>query len=297
MGVFTAVVTPFKKDLQIDRVAFESLIRRQIAAGVAGIIPCGTTAEAPALSIDEKCELVQITLDTVKRSNGHRPKVFVGTGSASTRETVEFSRWASEQGADGGLVVTPYYVKPSPAGMRAHFEAVAEAVSCEVMLYNVPGRTGVSLTPKTIVELAAHPKIRSIKEAAGNIAFLSEVIDALDQAGRSLTVYTGDDPTFLAALSVGATGIVSVASNLIPAEMVSLDRSFASGEWADAQTLHRQYFPLFRDLFVESNPVPVKHAMSLLGLCDATVRPPLATLSAESEGKLMAALTYGGVLA
>ncbi|MCM2280079.1 MAG: 4-hydroxy-tetrahydrodipicolinate synthase [Oligoflexia bacterium] len=295
-GVFTALVTPFDARNELDLGAVAGILREQRLAGISGVIPCGTTGESPTLTVEEKKRLIGFCIDELK---GTGLKVIAGTGGNSTAETVELSRWAAEAGADGVLVVTPYYNKPSQAGLEAHFTAVADAISgspgCEVILYNVPGRTGVTLAPATIARLARHPRIRSIKEATGNVAFTSEIHDALAEAGLEMDVLSGDDATFLPLLSVGATGAISVASNLFPRAMVELQGAFAGNRAADAATLHRRYFPLFRDLFVESNPVPVKAALALLGACDARVRPPLAPLAPSSLELLKASLARCGI--
>jgi 4-hydroxy-tetrahydrodipicolinate synthase len=244
------------------------------------------------LAFDEKKILIRTAVETLQ---GSGVRVFAGTGSNSTRETVEFSRWASQNGVDGVLVVTPYYNKPTAAGMEDHFRQVADAISCEVMLYNVPGRTGVSLTPATITALASHPKIRSLKEATGNVAFTSEIIDALNASGRSIDVLSGDDATYLPLLSVGAVGVVSVASNLFPRAMVEIQSSMDTGQLARAREVHLKYYPLFRDLFIESNPGPIKFAMAEMGWCHARVRAPLAEVSEDSAKKLRRALERCGL--
>ena len=219
--------------------------------------------------------------------------MFAGTGFNNTPETVELSKWASDQGVDGVLVVTPYYNKPSQAGLEVHFRAVADAVRCEVMLYNVPGRTGVSLAPSTIAKLAMHPNIRSVKEATGNIQLTSEILDAV--AGSQFDVLSGDDATYLPLLSIGATGVVSVASNIVPRAMTAILNAVHSSDLLKAQALHRKLFPLFRDLFVDSNPVPVKHAMEFLGFCSARVRPPLAPISRDNAEILRTSLARCGL--
>lgn len=282
-GVYTALITPFLPDGSIDFQGFDRVLEDQRAAGVAGVIPCGTTGETPTLSKSEKMSLIQACL---KKFKGTSVKVVAGTGSYSTAETIEFSRWASDQGVDGILVVTPYYNKPSQAGLKAHFGAVADAVRCEVILYNVPGRTGVSLTAPTIAALAEHPRIRTIKEATGNVAFSSEIFNALAQAGRSMDVLSGDDATFLPLLSIGASGVISVASNLFPRAMIAIQDRFEQGDVAEARKLHDRYYPLFRDLFIESNPVPIKRAMAVVGFCGDAVRAPLAPLDASSRAAL-----------
>lgn len=208
-GVYTALITPFDSRGGLDLAAFRKVLQDQKDAGISGVIPCGTTGETPTLTIDEKKKLITTAIETLK---GSGVKVIAGTGGNNTAETVELSRWASDQGVDGLLVVTPYYNKPSQAGMEAHFKAVADSVRCEVMLYNVPGRTGVSLTAATVAKLAAHPRIRSLKEATGNVVFTSEIIDTLKASGVSMDILSGDDATYLPLLSVGAAGVVSVAS-------------------------------------------------------------------------------------
>src|SRR5687768_9022909 len=203
-GIWTALVTPFNDKNELDLDAYKRILRDQKDAGVTGVIPCGTTGESPTLTEAEKKVLIQTALEELK---GSQVKVYAGTGSNDTAQTVAFSKWASDQGVDGLLIVTPYYNKPTQAGLKAHFRAVADAVSCEVMLYNVPGRTGVSLTSDTIAELAEHPRITSIKEATGNPAFTSEIQAALAKAGQKLLIFSGDDATFLPLLSVGADGV------------------------------------------------------------------------------------------
>ena len=275
-GVYTALVTPFGPKGELDLNAFRAILQDQRDAGITGVIPCGTTGETPALTLEEKKLLITTALETLK---GSGIKVIAGTGSNTTADSVEFSRWASELGVDGVLVVTPYYNKPSQAGLEAHFKAVADAVRCEVMLYNVPGRTGISLTAATVAKLATHPRIRSLKEATGNVAFTSEIIDTLKQTGSTLDILSGDDATFLPLLSVGAVGVVSVASNLFPRAMVAIQKAMDQGNFREARELHQRFYPLFRDLFIDSNPVPVKYAMERIGLCGSRVRAPLAPIS------------------
>jgi 4-hydroxy-tetrahydrodipicolinate synthase len=291
-GIYTAIVTPFKRNGELDLGAYRALLKDQIAAGISGIVACGTTGETPTLSESEKKLVIETTIKELK---GTGVKIFAGTGSNNTAESVRFSKWASDAGVDGILVVTPYYNKPTQAGMLAHFRAVADAVSCEVMLYNVPGRTAVSLAADTISELAAHPRIRSVKEATGNPAFSDELVAALKRAGKKMDLFSGDDSTFLALLDRGATGVVSVASNLLPRAMVALQRAAEKGDLTKARELNEKYSPLFRDLFVESNPVPVKYALAALGVCEPTVRLPLVELSRESAAKLSESLRDCGI--
>lgn len=282
-GIWTALITPFDAQGRIDFDALARILQSQIEAGVSGVIPCGTTGESPALSLAERKELVEFTQHTLK---GTSLGVVAGTGSNSTASTIKFSRWASDQGVDGILVVTPYYNKPTQAGLKAHYLAVADAIDCELILYNVPGRTGVSLSPQTIVELAAQPKINCIKEASGSMPFSSEVIQLLRENQREMSLLTGDDATFLPHLSIGGRGNISVVANVIPREMVALYKAFREGRLNDAISLHQRIYPLLRDLFLESNPIPVKYAMSILGFCQPALRLPLVELGEASQQKL-----------
>ncbi len=276
-GVFTALVTPFLASGEIDTEGYKKLLKQQKAGGVTGVIPCGTTGEAPTLSIREKQTLIQLAVEEFGQTG-----VVAGTGSNNTAETVELSRWASRQGVRGVLVVTPYYNKPTKAGLEAHFLKVADSVDCEVMLYNVPGRTGVSLTPESVAKLAKHSRIRSIKEATGNPAFASEIVIACREAHSSIDILSGDDLTYVSLCAIGAVGVVSVISNLFPAEMCSLQKFLEQGDYARARSLHDALFPLFRNLFVESNPGPIKFLTSRAIGFSAALRLPLVEMSAEN---------------
>ncbi len=294
-GVFTALITPFLANLELDLHSYRRILKDQRDAGVAGVIPCGTTGESTTLTVEEKQILIQIALDEMK---GSLTQVWAGTGTNNTRETVEFSRWASDRGVDGVLVVTPYYNKPSQLGLEQHFLAVANAVTCSVMLYNVPGRTGVALAPATIARLAQHSRIRSIKEASGNVSLTSEIFDCLKAntaSSASFRVLSGDDACFLPLLSLGASGVVSVASNLFPRAMVELQNHFSEGRTEEALKIHNHYFPLFRDLFIESNPVPIKTAMAVASGCKEFVRAPLAALTRTHQAQLEQSLVRCGV--
>ena len=290
-GVLTALITPMDGSGKIDWNAWTVLLADQLAAGVAGIIPCGTTGESPTLSTDEKKRLIE---SAIQACRGTSTAVVAGTGSNSTAETIALSRWAAEAGADAVLIVTPYYNKPSQAGLEAHFTAVADAVTCPVILYNVPGRTGVSLAGETVARLAAHPRIGHIKEATGNVALTSEILDQCALAGTSIDVLSGDDATWLPLLSAGATGVISVASNLFPRAMVALQKAWDARDPSAALAIHRRFYPLFRDLFVEANPVPVKAALAWAGLGEETVRAPLCALSDSSRARLLDSLRRCG---
>jgi 4-hydroxy-tetrahydrodipicolinate synthase len=297
-GVWTALITPFNEKNQVDLTSYRKILQNQREAKVTGVIPCGTTGETPTLSTSEKKILIQVAIEEMK---GSGVQVVAGTGTHDTSETVEFSAWASDQGVNGILVVTPYYNKPSQSGLAAHFLEVADSVNCEVVLYNVPGRTGVSLAPETIVKLSKHSRITTLKEATGNISLTSEIIDQLISHQSSLDILAGDDATFLPMLSVGAAGIISVASNLFPRAMVAIQRAVETGQLQEARRIHQTYYPLFRDLFLESNPVPIKHALATTGWCEPHVRLPLAPLSPHHAEILNATLRRceifpGGVL-
>ena len=287
-GIWTALVTPFDDQKNLDLASFRKILHDQIDAKVSGVIPCGTTGEAPALTLEEKKILILATLEELR---GTGIRVVAGTGTNNTAETIEISQWASRKKVDGVLIVTPYYNKPSQEGLIEHFTSIADQVDCEVMLYNVPGRTGISLTPETITHLSFHPKITSLKEATGNVAFSSEILDHLSAARANLDLLAGDDATFLPLLSIGAKGIVSVASNLFPRAMVALYTAQKNGQIDLARNLHQRYYPLFRDLFIESNPVPIKQALALAGWCQPHVRLPLVSMKKANIEKLQDSFT------
>lgn len=274
-GVWTALITPFNDEGAIDFEAYRALIGKQIEAGVSGIIPCGTTGEAPALTHDERHQLIVIAL---AETRGTGLGVIAGTGSNNAAATLEASRKACELGVDGILVVTPYYNKPSQAGLEHHFTSVADAVDCPVVLYNVPSRTGVNLDAATVATLARHPRITALKDATGQMSYMSNVQDHLFAAGTSLDLLSGDDATFFPFLCQGGKGVISVTSNICPAMMLQIWHATREGNLERARQLQWHYYPLFRDLFLECNPVPIKFALSQSGLCRATVRAPLASL-------------------
>jgi 4-hydroxy-tetrahydrodipicolinate synthase len=278
-GTFTALVTPFKKD-EVDAEAFERLIEAQIAGGVSGIVPVGTTGESPTLSCGERPHVVELA---VVIAHG-RCKVIAGTGSNSTRDAVAHTKEAEAIGVDGALLVAPYYNKPSQEGLFRHFAAIAEATSLKLVLYNIPGRCAVDIEADTVVRLAEQfPNIVTIKEAAGRVDRVSELVR---RAPKNFTVLSGDDSLTLPFLAVGAAGVVSVASNLFPKEISRLVSLFLEGKAADAQAVHQKFFPLFRDLFIEPNPVPVKTALGWRGAMSADVRLPLTPMSQANAARL-----------
>lgn len=280
-GVFTALVTPFTESGAIDWPAFDALVDRQIAAGITGLVPVGTTGESATLSEQEALEVIK---RTVRRANG-RVYVLAGTGSNATAKAVEATRRASDAGADGVLVVTPYYNKPTQDGLVAHFAAVAEAAPVDVMLYSVPGRAVVSIAPETAAELArSHRNIVAIKEAGGDAQRVTELRAA---CGPDFAIHCGDDALALAFYALGASGLTSVLSNYAPKECVDLYRAWSAGDTLRARAIHERLAPLAKALFVESSPGPVKRALSLAGYMRDTVRLPLVGLS-EPVGRILA---------
>ena len=281
-GCYTAIITPFR-DGDIDQPALRALVERQIDGGVSGLLPCGTTGEAPALTATEWDLVVATVIETA----AGRVPVVAGTGSNSTAVTIERTRRARSLGADAALVVTPYYNKPTQDGLYGHFEAIAETVDLPLVLYNVPGRTGVNLFPETVVRLAAIPGIVAIKEASGSIDQTSQIVR---EAPGTFTVLSGDDSLTLPIVAVGGRGIISVVSNIAPEAVSALAAAGLAGDFATARDIHLALFDLCRAMFVETNPVPVKTAAALLGLCGPEVRLPLALLSAAARRRVESAL-------
>jgi 4-hydroxy-tetrahydrodipicolinate synthase len=278
-GTFTALVTPFR-DNAIDVSAFEKLIETQIAAGITGIVAVGTTGESPTLSHEEREEAIRLAVVVANK----RCQVLAGTGSNATQHAVTDTKMAEKLGADGALLVAPYYNKPSQEGLFQHFKAIADGTSLPIVLYNIPGRCGVDIGPDTVVRLAAECRnIVSIKEASGSVERISELRRRLPEA---FTILSGDDSLTLPFMSVGAVGVVSVASNLFPAEVCALVRAFESGDVKSAEKLHRKLFPLFKDLFIEPNPVPVKTALSWRGAMSGECRLPLCEMAAPNQARL-----------
>ena len=278
-GTFTALVTPFR-DGAIDVPALEKLIETQIAAGIDGVIAVGTTGEAPTLSHDEREQVIRLTVTITKG----RCKVLAGTGSNSTQHAVADTKLAEKLDVDGALIVAPYYNKPSQEGLFRHFQAIAQATALPIMLYNIPGRCGVDIGADTVVRLAGACKnIVSIKEASGSVDRVGELRVRLPEA---FTILSGDDSLTLPFMAVGAVGVVSVVSNLLPAEVCALVRALASGEIKRARELHSKLFALFKDLFIEPNPVPVKTALAWRRAMSAEVRLPLCEMSEINQERL-----------
>lgn len=281
-GCLTALITPFR-DGQIDEPALRALVDRQIAGDVDGLVPCGTTGEAPALSAREWEQVVAVAVETA----AGRVPILAGTGSNSTAASIERTRRARELGADGALVVTPYYNRPTQEGLYRHFATIAEAVDLPLVLYNVPGRTGVNLLPETVVRLADIPAIVGVKEASGSLDQASQIVN---EAPAGFVVLSGDDSLTLPIASVGGRGIISVVSNIAPEAVSALTATCLAGDFAAARAMHLAMFDLCRTMFVETNPVPVKAAAAMLGFCTPEVRLPLAPLSETGRLRVERAL-------
>ncbi|MEO5721380.1 MAG: 4-hydroxy-tetrahydrodipicolinate synthase [Chthoniobacterales bacterium] len=278
-GTYTALVTPFR-DGKIDAAEFEKLIEAQIAAGITGIVAIGTTGESPTLSHDEREQVIRLAITIAKG----RCQVMAGTGSYSTSEAIAATVAAEKLGVDGALVVSPYYNKPSQEGLFRHFQAIAQATKLPIMLYNIPGRCGVDINAATVERLALDSgNIIAIKEASGSVQRVSELAARMP---TEFTILSGDDGLTLPFMAVGAVGVVSVASNLIPAEVVALVEAFRKGDVASAQQWHRRLAGLFTDLFIEPNPVPVKTALAWRGMMSNEVRLPLCEMTSENASRL-----------
>ena len=288
-GCGTALVTPFR-DGAVDLEAFRALVDRQLRARIDALIVCATTGEAPTLTHDERNALITACIDQAKG----RVPVIVGTGSNDTAHAVALSREAEALGADGVLVVTPYYNKATQAGLIAHYTAVADAVRVPVILYNVPSRTGVSFTADTYAELSEHPNINGVKEASGNFALIQ---DTRNRCGDDFYVWSGNDEDTTALMALGGAGVISTAANLIPEDMRELTHLAMSGSLHKAGVLQLRMTDLLRALFCEVNPIPVKTALARLGLCSGELRLPLCAMQPETRRRLYAAMDAYGVRA
>ena len=278
-GTFTALVTPFR-DGGVDVSAFEQLIEKQITAGVTGVVAIGTTGESPTLSDQEREQLIRVAVE----KSDKRCLVLAGTGSNSTEHAIADTKRAEKSGVNGALLVAPYYNKPSQEGLFRHFKAIADVTSLPIMLYNIPGRCGVDIIPETVVRLAkASRHIVSIKEASGSVERVGELRRQLPEA---FTILSGDDLLTLPFMAVGAVGVVSVASNLFPSEVCGLVRACESSDSRSAKQLHIKLLPLFKDLFIEPNPVPVKTALGWRGAMSPEVRLPLCEMSESNQARL-----------
>jgi 4-hydroxy-tetrahydrodipicolinate synthase len=289
-GCGTAMITPFRRDLSLDEEALRRLVRRQIDSGIHFLVPCGTTGENPTLSRDEHLRVVEITVEEAKG----RVPVLAGAGGSDTRGVAALAREVEALGADGLLTVTPPYNKPTPDGLVAHYREVAAATRLPIMVYNVPGRTGTNVEPATLARLAAIERVVAVKEASGNI---SQIASLFTRLPAGFAVLSGDDAMTLPVVALGGAGIVSVVSNVVPAEMARLTQLALDGDFAGARTLQRRLQTLMEVAFVESNPGPVKAAMAMLGLIEPVYRLPSVPPRPESLARIEATLAELGMLA
>jgi 4-hydroxy-tetrahydrodipicolinate synthase len=273
----------------VDEEALRALIEMQISNGTDGIVPCGTTGESATLSHEEHDRVIEITIEAVRK----RVPVIAGTGSNSTAEALRLTKHAHEAGADGVLMVTPYYNKPTQEGLYQHFQAIAAEVPIPVILYNVPGRTGGNLLPETVLRLASVPNIVGIKEASGS---LKQIMDVIHLCPDDFSVLSGDDAVALPVLAMGGSGVISVFANVAPADMAGMIDAYQAGDMAKARKMHYRMLPLMDALFIETNPIPVKAALAMMGLIDYEFRLPLCRLSQTNEDKLRNIMTAYGLL-
>ncbi|MHB8769738.1 MAG: 4-hydroxy-tetrahydrodipicolinate synthase [Syntrophales bacterium] len=285
-GAIVAIVTPFKNGA-VDEEALRNLIEEQIAAGTDGIAPCGTTGESTTLSHEEHDRVIEITIDAVKK----RVPVIAGTGSNSTTEAIRLTRHAWEAGADAALIVCPYYNRPTQEGLYQHYRKIAEEVPIPIIIYNIQSRTGVNLLPETLARLSTIPNIVGVKEASGSLKQMSDVIHL---CGPEFDVLSGDDIFTLALLALGGKGVISVISNVAPADMAAMVDAFAAGDLRKARALHYRMSPLIDGLFIETNPIPVKAALAMMGKVEYELRLPLCRMTANNEATLRSVMkTYG----
>ena len=287
-GVGTALVTPFKKSGELDEAGVRRLARRQIDAGVHFLVPCGTTGETPTLSEAERRRVVELV---VEEANGRVP-VMAGAGGYDTREVVHAAREMQKAGANGLLSVTPYYNKPTPEGLFQHFSAIADATDLPIVLYNVPGRTGCNMEAPTVARLATIPHIVGVKEASGNIQQMAEILRAVPS---TFQVLSGDDAITIPLMAIGGRGIISVASNSVPAEMAQMVEAAERGDYQAARALHHRLLPLLLVNFVEANPGPVKFSMAAMGLCEEVFRLPMVSPRQASKDKILAVMAELGL--
>jgi 4-hydroxy-tetrahydrodipicolinate synthase len=287
-GVGTALITPFTKNGAIDEVAIRRLAARQVEAGVHFVVPCGTTGESPTLTGAERRKVVEIVADEVE---GHA-MVLAGAGGYDTREVIHSIAELESAGIHGILSVTPYYNKPTQEGLYQHYRAIAERTKLPIVLYNVPGRTGCNIEPATLVKLSAIPNIVGIKEASGNMTQMAEICAAVPP---DFIVLSGDDALALPLMAVGGRGVISVVSNLVPAEMVQMIEAAERDDYATARRWHQKLLPLMQVNFVESNPMPVKFASARMGLCDEVYRLPMVSPKAASQERILSVLKAFGM--
>jgi 4-hydroxy-tetrahydrodipicolinate synthase len=295
-GAFTALVTPFQPDGTLNEAAFRRLVRWQVLAGIDGLVPCGTTGESPTLATEERERLIAATVEVVReRASRDRVRVVAGTGTNDTAATIRATRRAAELGADAALVVAPYYNRPDGRMLTAHFTAVADEGDLPIVVYNVPSRTGTNVDADTFLRLAQHPRVIAIKEASGN---LDQIARLCRDRPRDVAVLAGDDAWTLPILAMGGDGVVSVASNEVPGELVALCAAARAGDWDGARRIHERWLPLFQANFRGGpNPVPAKAALALMGLLDTdAVRAPLLPIDPDGRAAMVTTLRSLGLL-
>jgi len=293
-GCGTALVTPFRKDGSLDEATLRKLVRRQIDAGIDFLVPCGTTGENPTLSRAEHLRVIEITIEEARGNKGRKTPVLGGAGGNNTAEVIALAREVERLGADGLLVVTPFYNKPTQEGLFQHFKAVASAVPLPIVAYNVPGRTSVNIEPATLKRMAEIDTIVAVKEASGNISQMASILQLVPER---FAVLSGDDSITIPLVALGGRGVISVASNEIPREMTELTRLAMAGDFAAARALQRRWLPLMDINFIEANPIPVKAAMAMMGLLEPVWRLPMVPPLPQSQSRIEAVLASTGLLA
>jgi len=293
-GAFTALVTPFTQDGELDETALGGLLQRQLDAGIDGLVPCGTTGESPTLSGEERDRVIDLTVAAVRdRGTAAGTVVIAGTGSNDTRATIAATRRAAILGADAALVVSPYYNKPDQRMLESHYRSIADEGDLPIIVYNVPGRTGTNVAADTLLRLAEHERIVAVKEASAN---LEQIMTIVRDRPDGFAVLSGDDSWTLPMLGVGGDGVISVASNEVPAVMVALCAAARDGDWALARSIHEHHLELFRANFMSPNPVPVKAALAEMGLISDSLRQPLLPLAEPRRAELRSVLASVGLI-
>ena len=285
-GAYTAIVTPFNRNGSVDFDKLRDLIELQIQGGIDGIVPVGTTGESPTLDVHEHEKVIETAIQVANK----RIKVIAGTGANSTSEALELTRHAKGAGADATLQVTPYYNKPNQTGLIRHFSAVAD-LGLPTVLYNIPGRSGREIAVETVVELAKHPNIVALKEAGGSVDRVSQIVTRCN-----IEILSGDDSLTLPMMSVGALGVISVVSNIAPKPVADMVHAALKGHWTEARALHLKYYRLFTDLFIDTNPIPIKAAMAMAGLIEEVYRLPLCEMSDKLKNQLREVLKQLGIV-
>lgn len=279
-GAFTAIVTPFKENEELDEEALRRLVEFQVKNKIGGIVPCGTTGESPTLDYGEHDKVIEIVIEAARG----RVPVIAGTGSNSAKEAIEMTKHAEDAGADATLQVCPYYNKPTQEGLYRHFSAIAKEIDIPIIIYNIQGRTAVNLETSTLARLAKeHSNIVGVKEASGNISQMADVINELP---KNFSVLSGDDNMTLPLMALGGHGVISVASNIIPREMHDLCRHASNGDFEKAKRMHYKLLPLFKGIFIETNPIPIKAALAMKGMLKESYRLPMCGMRSENKEKL-----------